>query len=362
MTVGVTMRDVAREAGVSVATVSRALSGSAVVAPEVRERVLSTAEAMNYVGSRLPANLRARSSLILSLVVGNVRNPYFPDLIAGCEDAAQRAGYALVFGDSDEDPDRESAVLKQMAVERVAGIVLAAAAGSNEGLRLAQAAEIPIVAVDRRMPNQRVDTVTVDNAAAVFAGTQHLIELGHRRIAMVSGPQHVSTAKERQAGYLRGLESAGMSADSALLAIGDFRVGTARTLVSDLLALAEPPTAIITVNNLATVGTLQALREAGLRVPRDVSVLGFDDLLAGEFMDPPLTAIAQPTYEVGRKAIELLARRISEPTAPIEDVVLKTELLVRGSTGPVPRASGGKPSRKHTLSPGRAGPGPGERR
>ncbi len=292
--------------------------------------------------NRLPANLRARSSLIFSLVVGNVRNPYFPDLIGGCEEAAQRAGYALVFGDLDEDQVRELAVLRQMAVERVAGIVLAAAGGVTDGLRLVRAAEIPVVAVDRRLPDIELDTVVVDNEPAVFGAMQHLLELGHRRIAMVGGPAQVSTATDRQAGYIRGLVTAGIPVDSSLIVTADFRAPLARELVMELMGRHQPPTAIVTVNNLATLGTLQALRQLGIQVPAQVSVLGFDDLLAGELLDPPLTAIAQPTYELGQRAIELLVRRINEPDAPVENVVLDTTLLVRASTGPPPSQARGR--------------------
>ncbi len=185
-----------------------------------------------------------------------------------------------------------------------------------------------------------LDTVTVDNERAVFGAMQHLVGLGHRRIAMVGGPIRVSTASERQAGYVRGLESAGLPFDPELIVTADFRAPLARELVRELMSRDVRPSAIFTVNNLATLGTLQALRELALRVPDDVSVCGFDDLLAGELLDPPLTAIDQPTYDLGQRAIDLLVRRITTPDASVESVVLDTTLLIRASTGPAPGSEG----------------------
>jgi DNA-binding LacI/PurR family transcriptional regulator len=329
------MRDVARKAGVSTATVSRALAGSGAVSPEVRERVLAVAAQLSYVPSRLPANLRSKSVRILSLVVGNVRNPYFPELIGGAEEAAGRAGFSLLFGDSDEDAERESAILAQLALERVAGVAIAAAAGVTGGLRALLAVRIPVVAVDRRLTGLEIDTVTVDNEAAMHRGVGHLLELGHRGIALVSGPLEVSAIRERHEGYVRALTEAGVTPGPSLIRHADLREPGARAATTELLAERSRPTAIVTVNNLATVGALKAIREAGLRVPDDVSVLGFDDLLAGELLDPPLTAIAQPTYSIGQRAIELLVRRIAQPDVPVSDLVLDTELVVRASTGPV---------------------------
>ena len=230
---------------------------------------------------------------------------------------------------------RESAILAQLAVERVAGVAIAAASGVTDGLRALIAVRIPVVAVDRRLPGLEVDTVTVDNEAAMYRGVRHLLELGHRRIALVSGPLDVSAIRERHDGYVRALTEAGITPVPSLVRHADLREPMARRLTAELLAERPGPTAIATVNNLATVGALKAVRDAGRRVPDEVSVLGFDDLLAGELIDPALTAIAQPTYAIGTTAVELLVRRISSPDLPVSDVVLETELIVRASTGPV---------------------------
>jgi len=329
------MRDVAKRAGVSVATVSRALAGSPLVVPEVRDRVVAAADELDYVTNRLPANLRSSSSRTLALVVGNVRNPYFPDLIGGCEEAAQEAGYSLIFADSNEDPARESELLDHLALERVAGVALAAAGGPTKGLRRLRAVGTAVVEVDRYIAGLDLDTVCVNDADSVYGAMQHLLALGHRRIGFVGGPTTVSTGRDREAGYRRALGDAGIPVDPRLTVFGDFREARARELVAPLMGIDHPPTALVTVNNLATVGAMRALRALGLRIPADVSILGFDDMLAAELLDPPLTAIAQPTYAIGRCAIEVLLGRIRSPERPINNVVLETELVIRGSTGPV---------------------------
>ena len=335
---GPTMRDVAQRAGVSVATVSRSLAGSPRVAADVRERVRLAAEELGYFASRLPANLRAKGVRILALVVGNVRNAYFPELIDGCLDAAHAAGYPLIFGDSDEDPDRESEILLQLATERVAGVALASADGRSKGLDRLLHLGIPVVAVDRRLPRLALDTVTVDNERAVYEAMQHLIDLGHRRIGFMGGPLGLSSLAERERGYCRALCDAGLASDAELIIRGDLRQETAQTLAPRLMRLDRPPTAIVTTNDLSTIGTLHALRAVGIRVPDDVSVIGFDDMVGADLFDPPLTTITQPVFDIGRRAIELLVRRTGAPGAAPEELVLEPRLVLRGSTARAPNS------------------------
>lgn len=329
-----TMRDVAALAGVSVATVSRAMAGSALVGEDVRERVREATESLGYVANRLPANLRGKGVRILALVVGNVRNAYFPELIDGSVEAAHVAGYPLIFGDSNEDPVRESEILEQLAAERVAGVALASAAGPTRGLRRLMDLGIPVVAVDRRLHGMPVDTVTIDGELGEYGAVKHLLDLGHERIAMMGGPIQLSTIADRERGYWRALADAGIEPDPSLVVHGDLREDTARELAMRLMSLPNRATAIVTINDLSTIGTLLALRSLGLRVPDDVSVIGFDDVLGAELYDPPLTVIAQPVYDIGQRAIELLAHRVANPEAPFEEVAFETRLIVRESTAP----------------------------
>lgn len=335
---GVRMRDVAARAGVSVATVSRALGGSQLVAPDLRQRVRDTADELGYIASRLPANLRAKNVRILALVVGNVRNSYFPELIDGCGEAAQESGYPLIFGDSNEDPERESEILEQLALERVAGVALATSAGRTKGLQRLLDLEIPVVAVDRRIPDADLDTVTVGNHDGVVEAMRHLLDLGHRRIGVIAGPPELSTLAERLHGYRSGLMAAGIPYDGALVATGDLSEAAAQRLAADMLTRANRPTAMLCFNDLSTTGALRAIRELGLTPPRDISLVGFDDLPNADLFNPPLTVIRQPVFEIGRSAIELLVRRAAEPASAPEELVLPARLVVRASTAPVQAA------------------------
>lgn len=329
---GATIRDVAARAGVSTATVSRALSGSPLVAPEMRDRIRAVASDMGYVASRLPTNLRAKNVRILALVVGNVRNAYFPELIDGCAEAAHLAGFPLIFGDSNEDPERESEILDQLAIERVSGVALATAVGVTPGLRRLLDLGIPVVAVDRRIDGIELDTVTAASEDGVAGGVRHLIELGHRRIALIGGPRNLSTIAERAAGYERALKSAGIKYDDSIVAMGDLGQEFARLAIPRLMGVDRPPTALVTMNDLSSIGAMHGLRHAGLAVPADVSLIGVDDLPGADLFAPPLTAIAQPVFAIGRRAIEMLARRVAAPGAPAEEVVLPMELVIRAST------------------------------
>jgi LacI family transcriptional regulator len=330
-----TMRDVARLAEVSTATVSRALAdGGPRVKPETRERVLRAVAELDYHPNHLPRNMRRRSSRILGLVVSDIGNPFFTAIARGCEDVAQSRGYSFVLANTDEDTDREAARLHTIASERAAGVILASTDEATEPIRRLVATGIPVVALDRRIDGIDVDTVTVDNETASYQAIRHLLELGHERVAMIAGPAARSSIRERADGYRRALREHRLHLGDGLLRRGDLRETGGYRMTLDLLDADEPPTAIFSVNNLTTIGVLRALRERGLRIPADLSLIGFDDLPTGELLDPPLTAVVQPTYQLGVRSAELLLRRVENREAPVQEVVLGATLTIRGSTGP----------------------------
>ena len=335
-----TMKDVAALAGVSTATVSRALAvgGAPGVSPETRERVLEAVAELGYHPNHLPRNLRRRSSRIFGLVISDIGNPFFTAIARGCEDTAHRHGYRLVLSNTDEDPEREASSLEVMAAERAAGVMLASTDQATDPLRRLVAIGIPIVALDRRVHGLHVDTVTVDNETASYEAVRHLIELGHERIAMIGGPDTVSSVRERADGYLRALRTHRLELGEELLRRGDLRESGGYRTTLELLALREPPTAIFSANNLTTIGVLKALRERGVRIPSELSLIGFDDVPTGELVDPPLSVVVQPTYQLGARATELLLRRMEHPEAPVRELVLDAKLALRGSTGPPPGA------------------------
>ena len=326
------MADIARAAGVSVATVSRSLSSDATaVREETRRRVVWAAERLGYLPNRAAQSMRTGSSRLIGLVVADIENPFFASVFRGVEQVATSLGMSVALFNTDEDPSRERACLQVIAAERPAGLIVASTNGCDPELLALRDLGIPMVAIDRRLNAFDCDTVLLDNEAAAFDATTHLIGLGHRRIAMVSGPRSASTAIERESGYRRAFAAAGLEQDQRLVARGDFREATAVALARQLLDDLEP-TAFFGVNNLTTFGILRALREAGRRVPADVSIVGFDDPNVGRLVDPPLTAIAQPTSELGRAAAEMLFRRKAEPQSPPAHVLLAADLIVRGST------------------------------
>jgi DNA-binding LacI/PurR family transcriptional regulator len=331
-----TMADVAARAGVSVATVSRALSGDPKqVSAPVLQRIIDAAEELEYIPNNLARNMRSGTARILGLVISDIGNPFFTAVTRGAEDVAQHHGYSLVLSSTDENPEREAASLGVMAAERAAGIIIATTNENGTALRRAHDMGMAIVAIDRHIVDLPTDSVVVDNETAAHDAVTHLVRLGHRRIAIVGGPRDADTARERQRGYERALREAKIPVHPELVCGGDFRETAGLTMTRDLLDLRDPPTAIFAVNNLTTIGVLGALRERDVEVPAEASLVGFDDIPTSELLDPPLTVVQQPTYRVGAQAAGLLIRRLREPSATVQEVVLPASLIVRGSTGPL---------------------------
>lgn len=328
-----TIEDVARRAGVSTATVSRALSGGpAHVRETTRQRILEAVDALGYHPSALPSYLRAKSSRSLGLVITDIGNPFFPAVARGVEDVARGAGFGLVLTNTDEDADLERDALLTLVGERVGGVILASTGRTNQGLDRMIAAGIPIVALDRRIEGLDVDSVTVDNVDAAARATGHLLDLGHRRIAFVGGPDYVSTARDRLTGYRLAFDRRGLHPDDDLVRIGNLRDSGGFEQTIALLSTAARPTAVFSVNGQTTVGVLRAAKACGLRLPTDISLVGFDDLPTGELLDPPLSAVVQPSYRLGQIAAELLLARRDDPSRPVVHTVLGAELVIRGST------------------------------
>jgi len=329
-----TLLDVARRAGVSTATVSRALtdSGSAVT-PQTRQRVLDAAEALGYQPNRLPGYLRARFVPTIGFVVSDIGNPFYTAIARGCEDVIGPRGYSITLSSTDEDHAREAKRLRDLAAERVAGVIVTPDGEPSAELHALINAGVAVVSLDR-IPGVHVDLVGVDNEHASFEGVSHLIREGHRRIGIVAGPEMINAAKDREAGYRRALREARIAFDPSLLLRGDLREDGGYRRALEFFAQEHRPTAIFSINNLTTIGVLRAARNRGLRIPDDVSIVGFDDIPTGDLLTPPLTVVAQPTYFIGAKAAELLLRRIDAPDAPVTEAVLSCSLIVRGSTAP----------------------------
>jgi LacI family transcriptional regulator len=327
-----TIHDVARLAGVSPITVSRVLNNSGYASEETRARVEAAAAELGYVPNTLARGLRSKRTNTLALVMTDITNPYFTLIARGVEDTASNSGYTVIFCNTDESEAEEEKYLNILVQKQVDGILLVPACSNSQSLKFLRSNEIPFVLIDRRVPDTRSDLVRSDSEQGAYNLTRHLIELGHKRIVTITGPQAVSTSLDRASGYQRAMKEAGL-ADLIEVYYGSFTQDSGYELTSRALALKPRPTAIFGGNNFISIGIFKALRDASLIVPEDMSVVGFDDLPASLLINPILTVAAQPAYQMGSQATELLLKRIAGqlPEAS-QEIILPTEMIVRRSS------------------------------
>lgn len=326
------IKDVAEAAGVSTATVSRVLSDYPHVRPDVRERVLATVARLAYRPNLVARNLRSQQSNTLGLIVSDIRNPFFTALSRAVEDTASAHGFNVVLCNTDENPAKEAMYLDVMRDEHAAGIIFSPTRDA-----LARFAELqigrPFVLIDRAGQNGEADAVLLDNVAAAYELTAHLLAQGYRRIGALFGDA-ATTGPERRRGYEDALRAYGVVPQADLAKHVEPRIEVGCMAASELLALPEPPDALLASNSLLTAGALQAIRQRRLAIPDDVALVGFDDTIWATLMQPAITVMAQPTDEIGRTATELLLQRIAQPTRPTRKIILQGELRVRASSRP----------------------------
>lgn len=328
------MKDVAAYANVSKATVSRVLNRDPRVAEDLRLRVEEAIRVLGYTPNRAARRLRGTSNDVIGLIISDIENPYFTSMIRGVEDAAYANHMHIVLCNSDEDPARLQRYLRIMEEEQVAGLLIVpiGTAMRHELMRFRET-KMPVILIDRTLDQIEIDAVVVDNTRGAFNAVDHLIRLGRRRIALIGGLPNSSTARERAQGYHDALANAGLEVNSACVKIGDFKLESGYRLARELFTAPVKPDALFVANNLMTLGALRALGELGVRIPEDAALVGFDDMPWSGELCPPLTTVAQPTYELGQEAVQLLLRRLSNPLAPYRTVSLQTRLMVRESCG-----------------------------
>lgn len=327
-----TIEDVAQGAGVSIATVSRVLAGNKNVRTSTRDRVLAEVERLRYRPSRVARSLRSQRASTIGLIISDIQNPFFTAIVRAIEDTANQHGYSLLLCNSDEDPEKEALYIDLLIAEQVAGIILSCTADADAAHRRLLRTRIPVVAIDRRLGNHAVDTILVQGEEASYQVVTHLLEQGHRRIGALIGLPAVTTGHERQTGYLRALTAAGIPPDPDLLRVGVPRIDTGAAFMRELLQLPHPPTAVFTGNNLLTTGALRTIHEFGLNIPDDVAIVAFDEMEWMFVMKPPLTVVAQPTYEMGQRAAELLLKRIANLDLAPTEIILQPTIHLRGSS------------------------------
>lgn len=329
------MRDVAERAGVSVTTVSHVINVTRVVSTEARQRVLAAMDELGYQPNALARSLRRKETYSLGVIVPDSADPFFAEVVRGIEDTSFQRGYTITLCNSDSDLDKELLYTNALTEKQVDGILFLAAGGkSTEHIQTLYKRRMPLVVVDRHTENIALDSVQIDNAWGGWAATHHLVGLGHRRIGCITGPSDLTLSAERVTGYRRALQEGQLAVDESLIVKGDFQYESGYQAARYFLTMVDPPTAIFACNDLMAVGLVSAAQALGYQIPHDLAVVGFDDIRLASFINPPLTTIAQPKYEIGRMATSMLLERINDPDMPPRQHTLKTELIVRRSSVP----------------------------
>lgn len=326
-----TIYDVARHAKVSAATVSRVVNGRATVDQVLAERVRQAMRELDYRPNAVARNLRRSTTTLWAVVISDIGNPFFTSMVRGVEDVAQRNGYSVVLCNSDEDPTKEGTYVSAALAERMAGVIISPTGISTHVKRLVDAGT-PVVVIDRELKGMSVDTVLVDNEHGAEIATSHLLDVGYKRIACITGPRKLSTAVRRLKGYQRALKAHGAVGGETLIRYSDFREEGGYQAMASLLDQGAKPDAVFAANNLMTVGAVECLVDRGIDIPARMGVVGFDELPWAHLVRPSLTTVAQPTYELGRTAALLLTERIAEPGRPPSTVTLHTQLHIRDSS------------------------------
>lgn len=333
-----TIKEVARRARVSVGTVSNVMTGAASVSPKLHARIKRVIRELDYHRNDIARSLKLSRTHTIGMVVSDITNPFFSQLVRGAEDAALKCNHLLLTFNTDDQVEREMQVLSVLRKRRVDGILLVLAPSAKRPAHIGELISVgtPVVCLDRVPRGMYVDSVTVDNVNAARGCVEHLLDCGHRRVAIINGSLLLQTARARLEGYKKSLIDRGISIDDSLICEGNFRMESGYRLALDLLRRPDRPTAMFVSNGLMAIGVLKAIRELDLCCPQDVAVATFDDLMVAEVLQPALTAVVQPAYEIGYRGVELLMKRIESGEqvnkARPTKVVLPTELKIRGSS------------------------------
>jgi LacI family transcriptional regulator len=328
----ITMKQIAEHAQVSLGTVSHVVNGTVPVKKELRQRVLTSIRVLKYQPSQLARGLRRKSTNMLGMVIPDITNPFFPAVVRGVEDVAFEEGYRLVLCNTDNDAAKEKAHLEQLRSYHPAGLLVIPAVESTLSADLRAASERnPVVFIDRCPANWKGDAVLAANEDGAFQATSHLLEAGHTQLAVIAGPSHLTNAIERLAGFRRALLQYRIALPSRYIQEGLFDRDSGYLSAMRLLAMQPRPTGIFAANDLMALGALLAAKELGLRCPKDVSIVGFDNLDFVLLIDPPLTTVSQPGYQLGVTAAQLVLERIRGKEGPGQKVVLPAVLEIRAS-------------------------------
>jgi len=326
------MKDVAKKAGVSVATVSHVINNTRIVSELTKAKVKTALEELNYQPNAVARSLRRKESMIIGLIIPDNTNPYFAEIAWSIEYASKNQGYSVILCNSDGDINRESSCLDVLIENQVDGIILVAAGKSSDKIQKLVERKMPLVMVDRDSPNVRTDSIQINNGMCGGVAVEYLIALGHQKIACITGPRDVTPSFDRVDGYKKALSKNKISIKDAYIIKGDFKPHGGYLAGYKLLEMEDPPTAVFACNDLMAYGVMRAATEKGINCPDDLSVVGFDDIYLSTYINPPLTTIKQPRIEMGEEAVSSLLQRIKNPDRLARNIILEAGLVIRSST------------------------------
>ncbi len=339
-----TIKDIAKLAEVSITTVSKIINGKDHdISQGTIDRVKQIMKEQRYVPNKLAGSLITKSTKTIGLVIPDITNPFFPELVRGAEDRANEAGYSLFFCNSDDQLEKETQYIQSLMEKMVDGIIFTAASTDSSRNDAFKNISSPVVLVDRVIEMDEVKaSIVVDNIKGAHEGTKYLIDLGHRHILHITGPQKSKISQERQLGYEKALLEAGIAVDTGLIYNGQFKLDAGYKAVREAVEKGVSFSAIFCGNDLIALGAIKYLKELGRQIPKDCSVMGFDDIQIASHIDPPLTTVRQPKYQMGYQAVDTMIKLLNQEEIEGEKIegkkgkkiVLNTALVIRETCAP----------------------------
>lgn len=330
------IKEVARLAGVSITTVSRVINNKGSVKKETAEKVWEAVHLLNYQPNLLARSLRSQQSRLLGLLVPDIESPVFARLAKHLEEIASKKGYSLIFCNTNDDPEKEKSYLEILIRRQVEGIIFSRVSDESLLFKTPQLSKIPYIVLDRTLEKEEAPTIKLDNYTAGVLAASHLLNLGHKKLACLAGPLKIKICRERFYGFLDTLEKSGIGLRKELIEEGDFKIEEGRKAMNRILSFSplEQPTAVFSMNDLMAIGAIQAIRERGLSVPGDISIIGLDNIPLCNVVSPPLTTIAQPFDEMAKEGLSLLLKLIEGRKIRKTIIVVQPQLVIRSSTAP----------------------------
>lgn len=327
----VTLRDIAKEVGMSTQTVSRVLNNKPGVSRETKHRILQVAERLAYSPNALARSLRVQKSGSVGVLISDIADSFFAPIVKGIENTARGMGYSIILCDTGEKYEWEKLAIRMMLEKRVDGLLIVPCQSEYGDILELKRKRIPFVLLGRHFDIVESDSVTTDDIGGAFSATDYLIKKGHGRILFINGPEHISSAVERLVGYKRALQEHAILFERSLVKTGALRMEDGYRIMKEVLSAKSHFTAVLAYCDFVTLGIFEALEEAGLRVPEDIAIVGYDDILTARFLRVPLTTVRIPKQELGNEAMKLLYRKMEGKIQGIQRIVLKTELVLRKS-------------------------------